>query len=213
MSAHGTKSDASAPLRFLALGDSYTIGESVSEAERWPVLLVEALNGRGDSFDPPEIIARTGWTISELSSGIDAAEFRPPYDLVSLMVGVNNQYRGYDQGGYRQEFTALLTRAVGFAGGDPRRVLVVSIPDWGATPYAGRFDRERVSKEIDAFNAINRQEADRLGAHYVDVTLLSRRAANDPGLIADDGLHPSSKMYSAWVAVILPVALDALGKP
>jgi lysophospholipase L1-like esterase len=200
------------PLRFLALGDSYTIGESVSEAERWPVLLVEALMGQGFSFDPPEIIARTGWTTGELSSGIDAAELRPPYQLVTLMIGVNNQYRGYSKEEYRQEFAQLLTRAVAFAGGDPGRVLVASIPDWSVTPYAGSFDRERVSNEIDAFNDVNRQEAERLGARYVDVTPLSRRAATEPDLIAMDGLHPSGKMYSTWITVILPVALVAMRK-
>lgn len=197
-------------LRFLALGDSYTIGESVTEAERWPVQLVEALKKQGISLEPPEIIARTGWTTGELAYAIDAAQIRPPYQLVSLLIGVNNQYRGYSQEEYRKEFSELLNKAIGFAGGEPERVLVVSIPDWGATPYAERFDRGKIKKDIDAFNEINCQEADRLGVRYVDVTPISRRAEQELDLIAHDGLHPSATMYSEWVDAILPAAIQAL---
>jgi len=206
-----TKSSMNTPLRFLALGDSYTIGESVAESERWPDQLAEALVAEGIMMEPPEIIARTGWTTGELLDAIGTAQIQPPYQLVSLLIGVNNQYRGYSQEEYRAEFAVLLTQAIDFAGGDPARVLVVSIPDWGVTPYAERFHQETVSREIDAFNKINRQEADRLGVHYVDVTSISRRAEQEAELIAEDGLHPSGKMYSKWIEVILPAAQEALG--
>jgi lysophospholipase L1-like esterase len=162
-------------------------------------------------MEPPEIIARTGWTTGELLDAIGTAQIRPPYQLVSLLIGVNNQYRGYSQEEYRAEFAVLLTQAIDFAGGDPARVLVVSIPDWGVTSYAERFHQETVSREIDVFNKINRQEADRLGVHYVDVTSISRRAEQEAELIAEDGLHPSGKMYSKWIEVILPAAQEALG--
>lgn len=205
-----TKSTASAPLRFLALGDSYTTGEGVAESERWPVQLVDALRVLGYPFAPPEIIARTGWTTGELASAIHAAVLNPPYELVSLLIGVNNQYRGCSREEYRAEFTDLLTQAIAFAGVEPGRVLVVSIPDWGVTPHGERFDRGAISDDIDAFNAINRQEAERLGANYIDVTPISQGAAEEPDLIASDGLHPSGKMYAGWAELALPVVMEAL---
>ena len=181
--------------RFLALGDSYTIGESVPPEERWPVQLARELG-----YAEPEIIAKTGWTTDELSFAIDVANPKGPYDLVSLLIGVNNQYRGRDAEQYRREFVTLLGRAIKFAGGDPKRVLVVSIPDWGVTPFAANRDRAKIAAEIDRYNAINREEALRAGARYVDITPISRR--DDSSLIAGDGLHPSGKMYAEWVKEI-----------
>jgi lysophospholipase L1-like esterase len=198
------------PMRFLALGDSYTIGESVPEVERWPVQLVGRLRQEGLAFSDPQIIARTGWTTGELADGIEQAEVSPPYDLVSLLIGVNNQYRGYPQEAYREEFASLLDQAIIFAGGDPQRVLVLSIPDWGVTPFAAGSDVKAIAADIDAFNAINREESERRGVHSIDVTPLSRQAAEDPSLIAADGLHPSGKMYSGWVELALPAAFEAL---
>ena len=180
--------------RFLALGDSYTIGEGVAEGERWPVVLAARLG-----FAPPEIIARTGWTTDELNAAIDGASPRGPYDLVSLLIGVNNQYRGRDAEEYRREFVALLRRAIGFAGGDPSKVLVVSIPDWGVTKFAEGRDRAKIAAEIDRYNAINREEALRAGARYADITGISRRF---PAELAADGLHPSAAMYRRWVEAI-----------
>jgi lysophospholipase L1-like esterase len=199
-------------MRFLALGDSYTIGESVSPAERWPVQLGALLRAEGIDIGDPTIIAVTGWTTDELRAGIDRADPRGPFDLVSLLIGVNNQYRGRSRDEYREQFAALLQRAIGFAGGNARRVLVLSIPDWGATPFAARLERDpaAVAAELDAFNAVNRAEAERLGAHYIDVTPISREAARDPSLIADDGLHPSGKMYAEWARLALPAARAAL---
>jgi lysophospholipase L1-like esterase len=190
-------------MRYLALGDSYTIGESVASTERFPVQLAREL-GLGE----PQIIAKTGWTTDELNTAIDAANPQSPYDLVTLLIGVNNQYRGRDAEQYRGEFAALLQRAIGFAGGNARKVVVVSIPDWGVTPFAEGRDRARIGAEIDRYNAINREETARAGARYADITPRSR--GGDPALVAGDGLHPSGKQYGEWVKVILPEARAAL---
>lgn len=197
--------------RFLALGDSYTIGEAVAPAERWPVQLAARLRERGQPIADPQIIARTGWTTDELDAAIDAAEPQGPYQLVALLIGVNNQYRGRPAGEYRGQFRALLARAIGFAGGRPEHVLVLAIPDWGVTPFAEGRDRARIAAELDAFNAINRAEADQAGARYVDTTAVSRMAAGDATLTAGDGLHPSGRLYAAWAELALPEAIAALG--
>ena len=183
------------PRRYLALGDSYTIGESVDPSERFPVQLARALN-----LGEPQIIAKTGWTTDELNAAIDEANPQGPFDLVTLLIGVNNQYRGRSADEYRTQFVGLLQRAIGFAGGDASRVIVVSIPDWGVTPFAEGRDRAKIAREIDQFNAINREEAQRAGAKWVDITPISRR--NDPGLVAADGLHPSGRQYTEWVKAI-----------
>ena len=181
------------PIHYLALGDSYTIGESVPEAERWPNQLAALL---GDV--EVSIVARTGWTTDELWRGIQAASLRPPYQLVSLLIGVNNQYRGWSLQTYQAEFRALLEKAVEFGGGEPRRVIVLSIPDWGVTPFAESRDRAKIYAEIDAFNAVNRAETQSQGAAYIDITPGSRAAAINPALLASDGLHPSGQMYAQW---------------
>jgi len=201
---------AAGPARYLALGDSYTIGEGVPAHERWPVRLVARLREQGLAIAEPQIIARTGWTTEELASAIDQAAIGGAFELVSLLIGVNNQYRGRASAEYRAEFRALLRRAIGFAGGRPGRVLVLSIPDWGVTPFANGRDRTLIAAEIDAFNAINRAEAAAAGAGYVDVTPVSRRAAGDRALVAADQLHPSGLMYAAWVELALPAARAAL---
>ena len=202
-----------APLRYLALGDSYTIGESVAENERWPVQLAARLRSEGVEIASPEIVAVTGWTTNELDAGINDADARGPYDLVSLLVGVNNQYRGRDVENYRTEFRALLGRAIAFAGGEAGRVVVVSIPDWGVTPFAKRDERgsEQIGAEIERFNAVAEEEAQSAGAHFVDITPVSKTAADDAGLTAEDGLHPSGAMYALWTDLVLPTAREALG--
>lgn len=196
-------------VRYLALGDSYTIGESVAEAERWPNQLAAMLTSQGL---PTEVtlIARTGWTTDELWQGIQAGEIEPPYDLVSLLIGVNNQYRGYDVNEYREQFIFLLNKSIEYAGGNPKRVIVLSIPDWGVTPFAEGRDRAAIAREIDEFNSVNREESERAGAHYFDITPVSRRAAEEPALTAEDGLHPSGKMYTMWAEMVLPKAFDIL---
>ena len=197
-------------IRYLALGDSYTIGESVPAAARFPEQLAAALRDRGLELADPSVIARTGWTTEELSAAIDGANPQGTFDLVTLLIGVNNQYRGHPVTAYEPEFQALLARAIAFADGDATRVIVVSIPDWGITPYAVGRDPQAIGREIDAFNAVNRARAFESGARYVDITPISRRALEDPSLIAADGLHPSGKMYALWVELILEEALQVL---
>lgn len=196
----------SPPARYLALGDSYTIGESVDSIQRWPVLLAQALSGSGVSTLEPLIIARTGWTTDELAAGIDAAGVADRYELVSLLIGVNNQYRGRNSEEYRTQLQDLLRRSVQFSGGDPGRVLVLSIPDWGVMPFAEGRDQDAIGREIDTFNRIKEEETRRIGARFVDITDISRRAATDGDLVAGDGLHPSGTMYAEWVERALPVA-------
>ena len=150
------------------------------------------------------------WTTDELAAGITEEAPQGPYGMVSLLIGVNNQYRGRELEEYREQFLALLSRAVSFAGGDPSRVLVLSIPDWGVMPFARERDREAISREIDAFNQVNREESVRSGARYADVTGISRMAGSDPSLVAEDGLHPAGAMYAEWVELILPEALTVL---
>lgn len=191
---------------FLALGDSYTIGEGVAEDGRWPVQLVARLRAAHIEVQAPRIIATTGWTTDELSAAMDAADLAPRYGLVTLLIGVNNQYRGRSQAEYREQFLALLERAIALAG-DARCVVVVSIPDWGVTPFAEGRDRAAIAHEIDAFNAIARDEAHRAFARWVDVTGISREHA---GEVVDDGLHPSARQYARWADAILPEARTAL---
>ncbi len=201
-----------APARYLALGDSYTIGESVPAAGRWPVQLAALLRQGGAAVGEPEIVARTGWTTAELAAGIDAAAPHGPFALVSLLIGVNDQYRGGDPESYRPAFAAMLRRAVAFAGGEAARVVVLSIPDWSVTPFAAGSGRElpRIAAEVRRFNAVNREESGRAGVHYVDVTPESERALGDRSLLAADGLHPSAAMYAEWARLALPAARAAL---
>lgn len=195
---------------YLALGDSYTIGEGVSENERYPVLLQDSLEASGIHLSDLQIIARTGWTTDELSEAIDQAELSTPYDLVTLLIGVNNQYRGRTPDNYRPEFVNLLERAVEYAGDNSGRVIVLSIPDWGVTPFAEGRDKEQIAREIDAYNAINREESEKAGVAWVDVTAISREAASRPELLAPDGLHPSGLMYRYWVNDLFPLAFEML---
>ena len=201
--------------RYLALGDSYTIGEGVGAEDRWPVRLAAALHSSGMPVGEPRIIARTGWTTAELLEAIAGASPPPPspYDLVTLLIGVNDQYRGYGVAAFRSGFESLLARALELAANDPRRVVVVSIPDWSVTPFARSDSRERhaIASEIDAFNAIAQRLATAAGAAFVDVTGDSRRAAEDHTLLAADSLHPSASMYTSWVQLIEPAARHALG--
>ncbi len=199
-------------IRYLALGDSYTIGESVLESARWPVQLANLLAERNIRTDLT-LIARTGWTTDELWAAMQKQDIAPPYELVSLLIGVNNQYRGLSAEAYRESFRFLLGKSIAYAGGDPQRVLVLSIPDWGATPFAALDHRPagQIADEIVRFNVINREETEAAGARYIDIAPGSRDARTDPSLIAEDGLHPSGKMYAAWAQSALPEALRALG--
>jgi lysophospholipase L1-like esterase len=205
----GVYSQKPKEMSYLALGDSYTIGESVAENERYPVELANVLNQQGIKILAPKIIAKTGWTTDELKAGITKANIEgQTFDMVSLLIGVNNQYRRRDAEQYRKEFAALLDDAIAFAGKNHKRVFIVSIPDWGVTPFGKKSGRTTVSQEIDLFNKINKEESLKKGVLYVDITAISR--IDDPSLIANDGLHPSGKMYKQWVDEIVPSLLPLL---
>jgi lysophospholipase L1-like esterase len=195
--------------RYLALGDSYTIGESVASKHRWPHQLATLLEAEGIRTDVT-IIARTGWTVDELWKGIQAEPPQGTYELVTLLIGVNDQYRGYPLDGYREDFRFMLGKAIDYAGGDPNKVVVLSIPDWGFTPFAATGDTEPISQQIDEFNTVNLAETKNAGAQYVDVTIISRMGMDDFDLIAGDRLHPSGKMYTMWAEKVLPIAREIL---
>jgi len=199
-------------VKYLALGDSYTIGESVKENERFPIQLAERLNNEGYNVAPPKIIAKTGWTTDELKAGIDAANIANNFDLVTLLIGVNNQYRGRDTSEYRKQFAGLLRKAIDFAGGKSRNVIVLSIPDYGVTPFASGSNPDKIGKEIDVFNQIKRQETEKQNARYIYITGISRLAEFNVNLVAEDGLHPSSEMYRLWVDEIMEAAKEILEK-
>ncbi|HEY0178700.1 MAG TPA: GDSL-type esterase/lipase family protein [Dokdonella sp.] len=198
--------------RFLALGDSYTIGEGVAGDAGWPAQLVRGLHEHGVAIAAPEIVATTGWTTDELSAAMDGHAFSPPYALVTLLIGVNDQYRGLDRAAYPPRFARLLERAIALAGGRAARTLAISIPDWGATRFARERgdDAARTGAEIDAYNDAARAIAAAHGVAWIDVTAASRAAGAADAMLAADGLHPSAAQYARWTAAILPAALRAL---
>lgn len=198
-------------MRYLALGDSYSIGEGVPESGRWPVQLAARLRAEGMTLDDPLIVATTGWTTDELSAAMDQAALDPPYDLVSLLIGVNNQYRGRGADDYRGEFRRMLARAIALAGGQPGRVLVLSIPDWGVTPFAAASGRDvaQIACELDVYNAVAAEEVKVVGAHWVDITGISRE---HPEALAEDGLHPSAAQYMRWMEAALPTVRRMLAQ-
>lgn len=199
-------------LNYLALGDSYTIGEAVPETQTFPYQLYSALNGQALSVSPPTIIATTGWTTDDLigaisRSGLDGKKFA----FVTLLIGVNDQYQHLSEDNYKIKFAEVLNTAITFAHGDTSRVFVLSIPDYGVTPFANGQDAV-IGPQIDQFNAINKAISLQAGVHYIDITPISREAANDPALIAPDGLHPSAKMYQLWVSLLAPLVEARLKK-
>jgi lysophospholipase L1-like esterase len=191
-------------LTYLALGDSYTIGEGVAQNESFPYQVAAQLKSQGVEIANPKIIAKTGWTTDELQAAIKAENITQQFDVVTLLIGVNNQYRGYSKENYRKEFIALLQTALSFAGGNKNHVFVVSIPDWGVTPFgiASGKNPKIIGDDIDAFNAINRAETLGLGISYTDITPASRKAATDLSLVASDGLHYSGKMHMEWALAL-----------
>lgn len=189
-------------LKILALGDSYTIGESVPESERWPEQLAARLREKGFKVDKPVIIARTGWRTDQLRDAIMASGLPDDFNLVSLLIGVNNQYQKRSVDAYAPEFEDLLKTAITKAGGRKERVFVVSIPDYGFTPF-GEKRRDQISAELDQFNLRNKEITERLGVLWINITDISRRGLSVPDLVAEDKLHPSGKMYGKWVGRIL----------
>ncbi|MBS3806762.1 MAG: SGNH/GDSL hydrolase family protein [Bacteroidales bacterium] len=184
---------------YLALGDSYTIGESVPESERWPVQLSRRLSGESFKVEPVRIIARTGWTTGQLLDGIDRERIEGPYDVVSLLIGVNNQYQGLDFGIYRTQFDSLLRTSIDLARGRKEKVFVLSIPNYGVTPFAASRDTARIRREIDRYNEVADSICQSYGVAFFNITPISRRAGDEPSLVASDGLHPSGKQYRLWV--------------
>lgn len=187
------------PYNYLALGDSYTIGEMVNISQSFPYQLAARLSGEGFPVNTPTIIAQTGWTTSNLISAITGRALTSKFDFVTLLIGVNNQYQGLSQDTYRTEFVQLLNTAINFANNNKLRVYVVSIPDYSVTPFATGLNQVKIATEINQFNMINKEESAKAGVNYVDITPISRQAATDPTLIAPDGLHPSAKMYGLWI--------------
>jgi lysophospholipase L1-like esterase len=183
---------------YLALGDSYTIGEKVEARESFPYQVVGLLKEKGFMFQEPKIIAQTGWTTNELQAAIKKANHHRHYDFVTILIGVNNQYRGRKVADYIPEFELLLKQAIQFAGNDTDHVIVLSIPDWGVTPFAEDRNGKQIAKEIDEYNAANELIASKYKVHYINITKSTREAAKDTSLLTQDGLHPSGKEYSKW---------------
>lgn len=196
-----------AALRFLALGDSYTVGEGVAADETWPARLARDLRQQGIPINEPQVIAETGWTTDELQAAIEAAPLDRPYDLVSLLIGVNNQYRQRGLEEYREQFGQLLQQAIDLAGGRRSHVLVLSIPDWGVTPFAlteqGRTP-EDIGHAVDAFNVVAFEACARQGVAFMDITPISREFGAQAQMLVGDGLHPSGAMYALWARQALP---------
>ena len=199
-----------APVRMLALGDSYTIGESVGKLEDWPIQLVRDLRVRGIGAAEPVVIAATGWTTGDLIRSIDAADPAGPFDLVTLQIGVNNQFRNGTIEVFETELSDLTATAIRLAGGNANHVLLISIPDWGVTPFAVGAPTAEIAAEIDEFNSVIRVQATESGTRFLNVTEISRRAPAEPELIAPDGLHPSGLMYAEWVRLFVPEVLEII---
>ncbi len=195
---------------YLALGDSYTIGESVSSSGNFPNRTTALLRQDGIELADPVIIAVTGWTTDELAASIREHNLQETFSVVTLLIGVNNQYRGRPLENYREEFTSLLQQAIHFAGGDAGRVVVLSIPDWGVTPFAEGRDRHAIAREIDAFNEAARDIADDHQCGWLDITDSTRSNGQQPEFLAEDGLHPSAKEYAIWAERLAPLLKAAL---
>ena len=193
---------------YLALGDSYTIGQSVAVNERFPAQTAQLLRAQGVKINDPEIIATTGWTTRNLLDALNSTNLRSNYDVVTLLIGVNNQYQGRSIEEYKNEFTILLNRAIQYAGNKPSHVIVLSIPDYSVTPFAGGSDKPRIASEIDQFNVANKTIAFQYGVQYLDITPISREP--DPVLIAPDGLHPSGLQYKRWADLLAPIIKQVL---
>jgi lysophospholipase L1-like esterase len=183
---------------YLALGDSYTIGEAIPLRQNFPYQAVQLLRNKGYQFTAPEIIAKTGWTTDELEAAVRDYKFLPKYDFVTLLIGVNNQYRGRNAIEYKEQLEELLKKAIELANGKKDHVILLSIPDYGATPFAASMDTAKIAKEVDVFNAIKKALSIQYKVKFIDITPGSKEARNDPALVAEDRLHPSSKEYTRW---------------
>lgn len=190
---------------YLALGDSYTIGEQVESSLNFPNQAAAMLNKQGVPTDQPKIIAVTGWTTDELAAAIEKENIKDTYSLVTLLIGVNNQYRGRSIENYREEYTALLKQAIAFAGGDPSHVFVLSIPDWGVTPFAEGRDRAQIAKDIDAYNKAKEEITKAHKVHWIEITESTRQHGTDETYLVEDKLHYSGKEYKVWAERLVPM--------
>lgn len=195
---------------YLALGDSYTIGEQVAFAENFPNQTVQLLRKTGFAFFGAEIIAKTGWTTDELSSAVENTVTLENYDIVSLLIGVNNQYRGRSTNEFKIEFEHLLQTAIQFAANKPYRVFVLSIPDWGVTPFAAGRDIKQVAEEIDAYNYICETSAREFQTNFINITPSQRADGTKTAFLAPDGLHPSGNEYKKWAVKLADAILKEL---
>lgn len=189
-------------LNYLALGDSYTIGEMVAADQSYPNRVAALLNRKGRRINPPAIVAKTGWRTDQLIQGIANANLTQKFDIVTLLIGVNNQYQNKDSAIYRAEFVQLLKTSIAFAKDHKHHVFVLSIPDWGVTPFANGRNLEKIAAEIDAYNCINKEESKKAGVNYINITSLYRQIGHDPAYLAEDKLHPSGKMYEKWAKLV-----------
>lgn len=213
-SADTVRTVTKGPFTYLALGDSYTIGQSVPASDSYPVQLAAQLNAGPYIVKTPKIIATTGWTTQNLMDAIAAdqiSQYGTTYSFVTLLIGVNDQFQGMDTSEYHKNFITLVHTAIKFAGGDNTRVFVLSIPDYGVTPF-GKNQQATISPQIDLFNSINKAESAAAGVNYLDITGISREAATNPALIASDGLHPSGAMYTLWIQQLEPMVAKRLNK-
>lgn len=199
-------------LAYLALGDSYTLGDGASPSLRWPLQLAHLLRVYDISVEDPLIVAGSDWTTDDLASAIRERKLGHRFRLVTLMIGSKDEMEGRDPEAFRRSFRKDVRAAVRLARGHPDRVVVLSIPDRSVTPSAAGSDREAIARQIDAYNEVIREEVAAVGAHYVDVTTFSRDAAEHPELISGDGLHPSGMMLAEWARITVPAARAAIGK-
>lgn len=193
------------PISYLALGDSYTIGTGIAENDNYPNQLTDTLSAKGYVIDTTVVIATNGWTTTDLLNGIEKADPISDYDLVSLLIGVNNQYQGLDIELYQTEFMELLSQAISSAGGDTSKVIVLSIPNYGVTPFGQSRNPVVIRQELEMYNSMAEQFASDYGIPFIDVTGISELAETDTTLLAPDNLHPSAKMYAMWVEEMLPI--------
>jgi len=203
--------DSTSIKTYLALGDSYTFGQSVEIADRFPEQTIQLLKNQNILFSEPEIIAQTGWTTQNL---LDKIAVSPPlkssYDIVTLLIGVNNQYQHRTQQEYADQFLILLNLSIKYAGNNASKVIVLSIPDYSVTPFANNSNKAEIAEQIDSFNSINKSISTQAGVHYLDVTEFTRLAAINPALIAADGLHPSALAYQVWANSLVPIIKKVL---
>ena len=208
-----TKDTKSHKHTYLALGDYYVLGEAVDEHERWPIQLEAALRGHELHINYPYFVANKTWTIDQLSKRLEEEEFDKHYDLITIQIGVNDEFKKKSLSQFTADIKALLTKVIALTGGKHGRVVFLSIPDWSATPYAKSHKSDAldaIAENINKFNQIIKKESIANGCHYVDITDLSKKAASDPTLTSADGLHPSGAMYKLWVQKMYPTIIQAL---